>query len=269
MAGNQIELEGNSPSDPLAEIPIHHRRAIVAISPTDIQYSPAGEQNSGEVIQITIVTRNEGDAQGQVFFTIYEVLPSGGTKIIADKNETIPLGSQPIQLRYEWVPNIEGLHHIRVEWEDQTIDGPFIEVLPPKATGLNAVFEGTNPLLVVSFVGLIVAVLILITVVLRRGKEDDYYGDWVEYEEESISPTPMPTVQQPPPLPTPAAVPPPQSQPEARYGNDAYGAAYDAVTEGKGDGWWQDEHGQWWQKSDDGTWWHQSPEGEWHKLDGY
>jgi len=268
MVGNEIESEDNSPSEPLAEIPIHHRHAIVAISASDIQYSPAGEQNSGEVIQITIVTRNEGDSQGEIFFTIYEVLPSGATKIIASKNETIPLGSQPMQLRYEWVPNIEGLHHIRIVWEDQTIEGPFIEILPPKATGLNAVFEGTNPILVVSFVGLIVAVLILITVVLRRGKDDDYYGDWVEYEEESNPASPPPALQ-PAPMPTPAAVPPPQRQPEARYQKDAYGAAYDAVTEGKGDGWWQDEHGQWWQKSDDGQWWHQSPEGEWHKLDGY
>ena len=63
---------------------------------------------------------------------------------------------------------MEGLHHVRVEWGEQTIEGPFIEILPPQATGLNAVFEDTNPLLVVSFVGLIVAVLILLVVVLRK-----------------------------------------------------------------------------------------------------
>ena len=60
-----------------------------------------------------------------------KMLPSGATKTIASKNETIPLGSQPIQLRYEWVPNMEGLHYVRVEWGEQTIEGPFIEVLPP------------------------------------------------------------------------------------------------------------------------------------------
>ena len=168
MAGNPFNSEENSASNPLAEIPIHHRRAIVSLVPSDIQYSPPGEQNSGEVIQITIMAKNIGDAQGDVFFTIYEVLPSGSTKTIASKNETIPLGSQPIQLRYEWVPNMEGLHYVRVEWGEQTIEGPFIEVLPPRATGLNAVFEDTNPLLVVSFVGLIVAVLILLVVVLRK-----------------------------------------------------------------------------------------------------
>ena len=64
---------------------------------------------------------------------------------------------------------------------EQTIEGPFIEILPPRATGLNAVFEDTNPLLVVSFVGLIVAVLILLVVVLRKGKDDEY--EWVEWEE--------------------------------------------------------------------------------------
>ncbi|HJM45230.1 MAG TPA: hypothetical protein QF644_04705, partial [Candidatus Poseidoniaceae archaeon] len=272
MAGNQIEVEGNSASEPLAEVPIHHRHAIVAISASDIQYSPAGEQNSEEVIQITIVVRNEGDAQGDIYFTIYEVLPSGATKTIASKNESIPLGSQPIQLRYEWVPTIEGLHHIRVEWQEQTLDGPFIDILPPKATGLNAVFEGTNPMLVVSFVGLIVAVLILLLVVLRKGRDDDYYEDWVEYEEESFgSPSKVPPVLENAPIltPAPVATPPPQKQPEARYQTDAYGAAYDAAKEGKGEGWWQDEHGQWWQKSDDGKWWHQSPDGEWHQLEGY
>jgi len=269
MAGNEIDADENSPSNPLAEVPIHHRKAIVAISASDIQYSPSGEQNSEEVIQITIVVRNEGDAQGDIFFTIYEVLPSGATKTIASKNESIPLGSQPIQLRYEWVPNIEGLHHIRVEWQDQVLDGPFIDILPPKATGLNAVFEGTNPMLVVSFVGLIVAVFILLLVVLRRGKEDDYYGDWIEYEEDDISPSSPPPVAAPAPAPMPVATPPPQKEPEARYQTDTYGAAYEAATEGRGEGWWQDEHGQWWQKSDDGTWWHQSPDGEWHKLEGY
>ncbi len=272
MAGNPFNLDENSVSTPLAEIPIHHRRAIVSLAPSDIQYSPPGEQNSGEVIQITIMAKNIGDAQGDIFFTIYEVLPSGATKTIASKNETIPLGSQPIQLRYEWVPNMEGLHHVRVEWGEQTIEGPFIEILPPKATGLNAVFEDTNPVLVVSFVGLIVAVVILLVVVLRKGKDDEY--EWVEWEEESYdSPSKVPPVSENNPIQTPApmpvATPPPQKQPEARYQTDAYGAAYEAATEGKGDGWWQDEHGQWWQKSEDGSWWHQSTDGEWHKLEGY
>ena len=270
MAGNPFDLEENSASNPLAEIPIHYRKAVVSLTASDIQYSPPGEQNSGEVIQITIVAKNIGDAQGDIFFTIYEVLPSGATKTIASKNETIPLGSQPIQLRYEWVPNMEGLHHVRVEWADQTIEGPFIEILPPKATGLNAVFEDTNPVLVMSFVGLIVAVVILLVVVLRKGKDDEY--EWVEWEEESYdAPSKVPPVQDNAAIQTPApvATPPPQKEPEARYQADAYGAAYEAATEGKGDGWWQDEHGQWWQKSEDGSWWHQSTDGEWHKLEGY
>ncbi len=274
MAGNQIDSGDNSATNPLAEVPIHYRHAVVAISPSDIQYNPAAEQNSGEIIQITIVARNEGDAQGNILFTIYEILPSGGSKEIASKNETIPLGSQPIQLRYEWVPNMEGLHHIRVEWEGESVDGPFIDILPPKATGLNAVFEDTNPILVFGFVGLLVAVLILVGVVLRRGKDDYYDGEWVEWEEESSPSTPPPVVEevatvQAPPAPAPAPMPPPQAQPETRYQNDAYGAAYEAAKEGKGEGWWQDEHGQWWQQSDDGSWWHQDPDGEWHKLEGY
>ena len=165
---------------------------------------------------------------------------------------------------------MEGLHHVRVEWSDQTIEGPFIEILPPKATGLNAVFEDTNPVLVMSFVGLIVAVVILLLVVLRKGKDDEY--EWVEWEEESYdAPSKVPPVQDNAAIQTPApvATPPPQKEPEARYQADAYGAAYEAATEGKGDGWWQDEHGQWWQKSEDGSWWHQSTDGEWHKLEGY
>ena len=271
MAGNSIDSESNSEVTPLAQVPIHHRHAIVEISASDVQYSPSGEQNSGEVIQITIIARNVGDAQGEIFFTIYEVLPSGATKTIADKNESIPLSSQPIQLRYEWVPEMQGLNHIRVEWDDQKIEGPFIDILPPKATGLNAVFEGTNSMVVVSFVGLVVAVLILLVVVLRKGKGDEY--EWVEeWEDDGYdSPSKVPPVLETTPVltPPPVQVPPPQKEPESRYQNDAYGAAYQAATEGKGDGWWQDEHGQWWQKSDDGNWWHQSSDGQWHKLDGY
>ncbi len=272
LAGNLLSSEGNSQSDPLAKVPIHYRRAIVEINTSDIQYAPSGEQNSGEKILITILARNVGDAQGQIFFTIYEVLPSGATKTIADKNETIPLTSQPIQLTYEWVPESEGLNRIRVEWNNQETEGPFIEVLPPKATGLNAVFEGSNPLIVVSFVGLIVAVLILLVLVVRRGKGDEY--EWVEEWEDVDNydtPSKVPPVIETAKVqtPTPVQYPPVQKEPETRYQNDVYGSAYSAATQGKGDGWWQDEHGQWWQKSDDGNWWHQSPDGQWHKLDGY
>ena len=269
MAENPIDANGNSPSEPLAEIPIHFRHPIIDINPSDIQYGPSGEQNSGELIDIIIVVRNEGDAGGEILFTIYEVLPSGTSKRIASSNESIPLNSQPFQLKYEWVPNVEGLNHIRVEWEGQSLEGPFIDILPPKAVGLNAVFEETNPMLVLSFVGLIVSVLILLIVALRKGKIDDYEDYWIEEEDEVVQTSQGAIVKKPVSSPKTQVTPPPQPEPETRYQNNAYEAAYEVAKEGKGKGWWQDEHGQWWQKSDDGQWWHQSPDGEWHKLEGY
>ena len=56
MAGNPFNSEENSASNPLAEIPIHHRSDCF-FRPSDIQYSPPCEQNSGEVIQITIMAK--------------------------------------------------------------------------------------------------------------------------------------------------------------------------------------------------------------------
>jgi len=281
MAGNAFDLAGNSEASPFARWDIHHRRAVPQIGPSDVTYSPSGSQNVNELITISVVVRNDGDADGVILFTISEVQPNGVVKQIASTEESIPKGAAPIQLRYDWVPDEQGLNHIRIEWQDSSIDGPFIEILPPKPTGLSAIFSETSPTAAGGIIALVVLIIVLITLLVRRRGTGAYYDtEWVEdWEDEAPARAPAqpPAQVAPAPVapaasPAPAArtpTPPAQPLPSARHDANPYGAAAEAATTGGSDGWWQDEHGQWWQQSDDGGWWHQDPNGEWHEMPGY
>ena len=195
-AGNHIEMELNSESDPLASWIILPYQPELVI--TDITYSKYGGIKIGDPLKVVITLKNEGNSDANTNITVL-VRNAKGEFIIAQEPVLVSINSKS-SIALDWAPDTIGSQWIEVRWNNEYLgEGSLVSVTEPE-TSLFSSFESTGTL----FIGVFALLAIVITLLfIFYNSDDEYYEDFEEYYEEEEPTKKEVELIELPPLPPP------------------------------------------------------------------
>ena len=197
-AGNQISVEENSESSPIASWTIMPYQPLLVVS--DITYSKYGGINIGDPLKVVISLENQGNADANTNITVV-VRNSKGEFIIAQEPIIVLINSKS-SIALDWAPDTIGSQWIEVRWNDEYLgEGSLVSVTEAEKS-LFSSFESSGTVFLGVFVLLIIVISLLF---ILYNSEDEYYEEYEEYfdEEEPNIENIESKVSKLPPLPPP------------------------------------------------------------------
>jgi len=195
MAGNPMTTQDNSQSSPLSTWSIETNKATFRV--VDVSYSKTGTISIGASVTVSVEVTNSGMVGGILNLTSKEFYLDDEERIRLSFSEVEIQAGQTEIVHIDWEITKVGPQRIEISWDGEIqAQGPIVQGKEESSGILSGSLTNVDPLYVILFTVLVLALFIVLFVAMRGGRSNDsIWDDDEDWEEEDV-----PAKAVPPPL---------------------------------------------------------------------